>query len=189
MFDTIICDEATRLSNPRAKQSKLIKTISAKHKYCLTGTPLSNNIQNIWSLLDMCQPGLLGNFWNFTEKYCIKDHFGGIVGYKNLNELKETISNYMIRRLTSEVLTELPSKTYENIYIEFSPIEKKVYNAIKKEITAELKKDNISAKHLNVILVKMTKLRQAANSLELISDVKTSSKTNELKELLKDIMH
>ena len=188
MFDTIICDEATRIANHASKQSKLIKTIFAKHKYCLTGTPLSNNIQNIWSILDFCQPGLLGSFWNFSEKYCVKDHFGGIVGYKNLNELKETIKNHMIRRLKSEVLTELPDKMYETIYIEFSPTERKLYNAIKKEILTELKKDNVSAKHLNIVLVKMTKLRQAANSLELISDVQTSSKTFALKELLNDIM-
>jgi len=189
MFDTIICDEATRVSNPKAKQSKLIKTISSKHKYCLTGTPLSNSIQDIWNLLDFCQPGLLGNYWKFTETYCVKDHFGGIVGYKNLNKLKETLTHYMIRRLKSEVLTELPDKTYENIYIEFTSAERKIYNSIRKEITEDLKNHNIDSKYLNNVLVKMIRLKQTTSSLELISDITTSSKIVVLKELLTDILH
>lgn len=189
MFDTIIADEATRIANPKAKQSKLIKLISAKHRIALTGTPLNNSIQDLWNILDFCQPNLLGSYWTFTEKYCTKDTFGGITGYKNLNELKLSITNHMIRRLKSEVLTELPEKMYENIYIGFSPIEKKIYNAIRKEIKIELKNHDISNKYLNNVLVKMIRLKQATSSLELISNVLISSKTEALKELLQDIMH
>ena len=124
MFDTIICDESTRISNPRAKTTIALKKISATHKFALTGTPFNNSIQDIWSILDFCKPGILGSFWQFTEQYCTKDRFNAIVGYKNLTDLKEKIAPLMIRRLKSEVLHELPPKTFENIYIEFSPLEK-----------------------------------------------------------------
>lgn len=189
MFDTIIADEATRISNPKAKQSKLIKQIPSKNNIALTGTPLNNSVQDLWNIMDFCQPGLLGNYWTFTEKYCIKDHFGSIIGYKNLSELKKAIELHMIRRLKSEVLLDLPEKMYENIYIEFSSKERQLYNAIRQEIVAELKTHNIDNKYLNNILVKMTRLKQIACSLELISDIQNSSKLEALKELLKDILH
>ena len=177
MFDTIIADEATRISNPRAKQSKLIKQIPTQYKIALTGTPLNNSVQDIWNIMDFCNPGLLGSYYAFTEKYCNKDHFGRIVGYKNLNELKLSIANHMIRRLKSEVLTELPEKMYENIYIDFSSTEKKLYNAIRQEIVSDLKSHDISSKYLNNVLVKMTRLKQATSSLELISTALLSSKS------------
>lgn len=189
MFDTIIADEATRLSNPKAKQSKLIKQIPSKNNIALTGTPLNNSVQDLWNIMDFCQPGLLGSYWTFTEKYCVKDHFGSIIGYTNLSQLKEVIAHYMIRRLKVDVLTELPEKTCENIYIDFSSKERQLYNAIRQEITVDLKKHAVDHKYLNNILVKMTRLKQSTCSLELISDLQISSKLDILKELLQDILH
>ncbi len=192
-WDYIIADEATRISNPKAKQSKLIKTIPAKHRIALTGTPLNNAIQDIWNILDFCQPDLLGSYWQFTSKYCEKDRFGGIVSYKNLNELKEHIANNMIRRKKKEVLTELPDKLYETLYIEFDVEEKKIYEAVKNEIASELKEYEISKvlndKYLSNILVKMVRLKQVTGSLELVSEHQFSSKLDALKELLDDIIH
>lgn len=192
-WDFIIADEATRISNPKAKQSKLIKTIPAKYKIPMTGTPLSNSVQDIWNIIDFINPGMLGTYWQFLEKYCDKDRFGGIIGYKNLNDLKLILSEIMIRRKKSEVLKELPEILYETIYVEFDVEEKKIYNAVKNEIMSELKEYEINKvlndKFLSMILVKMIRLKQVTGSLELVSDHVFSSKINTLKELLKDILH
>ncbi|MFA5174595.1 MAG: DEAD/DEAH box helicase [Candidatus Pacearchaeota archaeon] len=189
----IISDESVRISNPKAKQSKLIKTIKAEYRTALTGTPFNNAVQDIWNILDFCQPNLLGSYWQFMNKYCIKDRFGGIVGYKNLSDLKIHLAHYMLRRKKEEVLTELPEKMYETIYIELSDEEKMIYDAIKDEIAQELQNYQITKvlddKHLKNILVRMIRLKQAADSMKLISEHEYSSKTNALKELLKDIMH
>ncbi|MCP6727362.1 MAG: SNF2-related protein [Patescibacteria group bacterium] len=192
-WDFLIADEATRISNPKAKQSKNIKKIKAKYRIALTGTPLNNAVQDVWNILDFCQPNLLGTFWQFTQKYCDKDRFGGITGYKNLSELKKHISDNMLRRKKKDVLNELPDKLYETLYIEFDPEEKKIYEAIRDEIAADLNEYNINRvlkdRYLSNVLVKMVRLKQAADSLELVSEHTFSSKTNALKELLKDIIH
>lgn len=192
-WDFVVADEATRISSPKSKQGKIIKTISATHKIALTGTPLNNAIQDIWNILDFCQKDCLGSYWQFTEKYCLKDRFKSIVGYQNLNELKTRISEFMLRRTKKEVLTELPDKLYETVYVEFTTEEKKIYEAVKKEITTELKEFEINKvlndKYLSNALVKMVRLRQTTGSLELISDTNHfSSKLEILKELLKDIL-
>jgi len=64
---------------------------------------------------------------------------GNIIGYKNLNELQTFVGDNMLRRRKQDVLTELPDKLYENIYIEFTSEEKTIYNAVKNEISDELK--------------------------------------------------
>ncbi|MFA5395698.1 MAG: DEAD/DEAH box helicase [Methanogenium sp.] len=192
-WDYIIADEATRISNPKAKQSKLIKTIPAKHRIALTGTPLNNAVQDIWNILDFCQPNILGSFWQFTSKYCEKDRFGGIVSYKNLNDLKLCVADNMLRRKKNEVLRELPDKLYETIYVEFDEEEKKIYEAVKNEIVNELREYAINRvlddKYLSNALVKMIRLKQVTGSLELVSEHRYSSKINALKELLEDIIH
>lgn len=192
-WDIIITDEATRISNPKAKVSKLIKKIKSKYRIALTGTPLNNAVHDIWNVLDFCKPNILGTYWQFTQKYCEKDRFGSIIGYKNLNELKKHISDIMIRRKKDEVLHELPDKLYETLYIELDPEEKKIYNAIRDELVETLKEYEVSRVlkdgYLSNILVKMTRLKQATDSLELVSEHKVSSKLDTLKELLKDIMY
>ena len=192
-WNMIISDEATRISNPRAQQSKIIKTIDAEHKYALTGTPLNNSIQDLWNIMDFCVPGLLGNYWQFLNNYCLKDRFGGIVGYKNLNQLSDIISKYMIRRKKSEVFDELPDRLYEHLYIEFTPEENNIYEAVKEEIANELKQYEINRvlndKYLSNALVKMIRLKQVTDSLELVSEHTQSSKLNVLQELLEDILH
>jgi len=153
---------------------------------------LNNAIQDIWNILDFCQPNILGSYWQFTEKYCEKDRFGGIISYKNLNELKTHIADNMLRRKKKEVLQELPDKLYETIYVEFDNEERKIYEAIKEEIVSELKEYGISRvlgdKYLSNALVKMIRLKQATGSLELVSEHQFSSKVNALKELLNDII-
>ena len=192
-WDYIIADEATRVSNPKTKQSKLIKTIKAKYRIALTGTPLSNSIQDVWNILDFCTPNLLGTYWQFTKKYCDKDRFGNIIGYKNLSELKKHIADNMLRRRKKDVLHELPERLYETLYIEFDPEERKIYEAIRDEIVEELKEYEVNRvlndKYLSNALVKMVRLKQAADSIELISNHTFSSKVNALKELLTDIIH
>ena len=188
-WDSIIADEATAVANPKSKTAKELKKLKAPHKVALTGTPLSNSVEDVWSIMDWVQPGLLGSFWQFTEEYCCKDDNNAIVSYKNLNKLKEKIAPFMLRRLKKDVLTELPPKLYENIHIEFSDEERKLYNAIKEETLDELAKAKMfDSSNLDSALVKMIRMKQMTGSSELINGVNTSSKLTALKELLSVIM-
>lgn len=187
-WDAIIADEATRIANPKAKTTKMIKKLNATYKFPLSGTPLSNSVQDVWSIIDFCEPGSLGSYWQFVDKYCEKDVWGSIKSYKNLESLRKEIHPYCIRRLKKEVLSQLPPKLYENIYIDLSASERKMYNAIKQELTAELKTLGMTDRGgLQNMITKMLRLKQVTNSLELISDSKESSKLEGLKELLQTI--
>jgi len=187
-WDFIIADEATTISNPKSKTSAALKSIPAKRRIALTGTPLNNSVQDIWNIVDWLRPGYLGTYWQFIKEYCTQDKFGSITGYKNLQKLKDKLESLMIRRLKKDVLHELPPKTFENVYVELSPEERKLYTAIKQELAGELKESGMDGKNLSKTLVKMVRLKQAACSLELLNGVQASAKTDALKELLTNIL-
>ena len=191
-WDVIIGDEATRISNPRARQSKLIKKLKAKRRLALTGTPISNRAQEIWNLVDFCQPGAIGKYWDFINRYCLKNKFGGIEGYQNLDELQSRLKRYMIRRMKIDVLPELPAKITTDIPFELSDEEKALYKRLKKEILFEIEKQDISKMEnpisIQYTLVKMTRLRQLADSMELLGTNSKSSKLEVLKDLLSEAL-
>ena len=132
-WDAIIADEATRISNSTAKQSKAIKKLRAKRRLAMTGTPVSNRANEIWNIIDFIAPGALGNYFEFLQRYCLKNQWGGIFGYQHMDELRERLKRYMIRRLKVDVLPELPEKISMDIPFEMTDEEKALYKKLKKE--------------------------------------------------------
>ena len=191
-WDIIIADEATRISNPQAKQSKQIKKLRAKRKIAMTGTPISNRAHEVWNIIDFTNPGVFGSYYAFTERYCTKNPWGGISGHINTDELRDKLCRYMIRRTKKEVLPELPDRISTDVPFKMSEEEMKFYNRIKKELLFELKEGDISKiknpMTIQYTLTKMLRLRQIADSLELVGENIVSSKLNVLKELLVDAL-
>lgn len=189
-WDYILADECTKISSPQAKQSKTIKKLKAKHKIAMSGTPIANTAQNIWNILDFCNPGCLGSYWNFINRYCVKNYFGAIDSYQNLDELSQKIKRYMIRRLKKDILPELPDRIEIDIPFVLSKEEKDLQKKIKQEILFEINKLDISKidnpMTLQHTIVKFGRLRQLADSLELLGENKTSTKLEVLKELLEE---
>jgi len=191
-WDVIIADEATRISNVNAKQTKAIKKLRAARRIALTGTPISNRTQEIWSLIDFCQPGVLGSYWDFQNRYCIKNKWGGIMSYQNMDELKDRLKRYMIRRLKKDVLLELPEKISTDIPFALDDDEKFLYDKIRKEILFDINKEDINKIHnpmtIQYTLVKLLRLRQLTDSMELLGESTQSTKLDVLREKLEETL-
>ena len=187
-WDIIVADEAHKISNARAKQSRMIKKLRGKRKIAMTGSPLSNRANEIWNLIDFCQPGVLGNYWVFIQRYCLKNKWGAIYGYTNLEELRDKLQKHMIRRLKIDVLPELPEKIITDIPFELSEEEKILYKKLKQEILFQIAQEDISKLEnpmtVQFTLVKMLRLAQLTDSMELLGEQNKSSKIDTLKELL-----
>lgn len=187
-FQSVIVDEATKISNFKTKISKTLKKIKSEYRVALTGTPLSNRIEDIWNIIDFCVPGALGSYGQFINKYTIRDKFGNIKEYKNLQALGKQLSPYFIRRLKSEVLKQLPPKIFADIHVEFSDEEQELYTAIKKNLVKDAKAMGMwNTRGLKNMFVKDVRLQQAANSAELLNGKKVSAKEEALSELLESI--
>lgn len=184
-WDMIAADEATVVSNPDAKTTEALKKLTAHRRIAMTGTPLSNRVEDLWSLVDWVCPGLLGNYYSFVQTYCDKDRFGNVKGYKNLSQLRNFIEPVMIRRRKKDVLTELPPKLYEKIIVELSPKERAIYKSVEEIIVQELMAEGISSRALSSKFVRNIRLQQAANAVQLITNIPhKSSKIEELKRLV-----
>ncbi len=108
-FHLLILDEAQVIKNPKAQASRVVREIDARHRLCLTGTPLENHLGELWSLFDFLLPGLLGSSKQFR-------HFFRSPIEKRANEataerLSRRIRPFLLRRTKQQVATELPPKT------------------------------------------------------------------------------
>lgn len=141
-FDVAIYDEAHALKNPKAKRTKFCQGIQAKRHFLLTGSPLLNQVDELWSLLYRVDPVNFDNYWKFKARYCV---FGGfnnkqIVGIKNEAELREALQSRMVRRLKNEVLG-LPEKQYIKVWCGLTPEQKELYREVREEMKLTLPAD------------------------------------------------
>jgi SNF2 family DNA or RNA helicase len=190
-WDAIVCDEATRISNPKTKTYKYLMLLAAGKKIALTGTPVSNTPEDLYGIVNWLRPGYLGTFWQFQDNYCVKEpKFHRIIGYKNLDDLATKVARLMLRRTKEEVLTDFPAKTIENIIFDLSDPEQKLYNNIRNQIVSELKlSENIDARTLGIIPVKMLRLKQATGHPSVITgEPEKSTKLDALLELLEPVI-
>lgn len=189
-WQAIVCDEATRISNPYAKSVKALKTIPCKKRIALTGTPISNTPIDIYSIIDWLSPKFFGSFNQFKSKYCLTEpRFNSIIGYRNLGQLGDLIQKFILRRSKEEVFDDFPKKTIQDIIFELSDKEREFYQEIKEALIKELFGIKFSPQTIKLAPVKMLRLKQCTGHPQLLKEADIeSSKLEILKEMLKPIV-
>lgn len=124
-FSYAILDEAQHIKNRGTRNAKSVKMIQAQHRLILTGTPIENSLEDLWSLMDYLMPGFLGTFDRFMEKYI---RVTGPLQQQNIEYLRRKISPFIMRRMKADVLKDLP------------PIDEIVYHCQLSDSQAELYK-------------------------------------------------
>ena len=160
-FELCVVDEAQNIKNSLAEMTREVKKIKASCKIALTGTPVENNVCELWSIFDFIMPGYLNSIIKFREIYNIKDV--DEEGMKILKNLNYQISPFILRRKKKDVIESLPDKIEKNIYIELPDKQKKLYLKVLKDTRKEI--DNVIeeegfAKARMKILQLLMKLRQ-----------------------------
>ena len=136
--DIVILDEAQRIKNWKAKISQNIKRIRSPYALVLTGTPLENNIEELYSLVQYIDPFQLGSLHHFLTKHQIKDgHSGKVTGYTGLNEIGRQLSGLLLRRTKKEVLKQLPGRMDKNLFVPLTPVQAEMHEEFR-EIVAKL---------------------------------------------------
>ncbi|MDO4280091.1 MAG: DEAD/DEAH box helicase [Peptococcaceae bacterium] len=125
-FDTIISDEGQYIKNSYTQNTKSLKSLHGDHHFALTGTPIENSLADLWSIMDFCLPGYLHSWREFRNLYEVP-----ITRYEDktrLDQLKRQIAPFVLRRVKSDVLTELPDKIDTVLYAELSEEERRIYH-------------------------------------------------------------
>ncbi|MFR2300025.1 MAG: SNF2-related protein [Clostridium paraputrificum] len=172
-FDYCIIDEGQNIKNPTSKTTLSVKKINSKCNFALTGTPIENNLMELWSIFDFVMPGFLFTKERFKVKF---------IQNKNTEELKSLITPFILRRVKEDVLDELPEKIEKKYLVDMTTKQKSIYKSYVKGIKEKLKssKGNIN------MLTFITKLREVCLDPSLIMDDYNggSGKINALMELL-----
>ncbi len=158
----LILDEAQFIKNRKAKSTQIAHQIKAKHRLCLTGTPMENHLGELWSLFHFLMPGFLGEHLTFKklfqtpiEKYQDSDR---------QKALSERIKPFMLHRKKREVALELPEKTEIIRHVELQRNERDLYESIRlsmeKKVVEAIAQKGLARSHI-IILTALLKLRQA----------------------------
>lgn len=134
-FDTVIYDEAHYLKNPDSKRTKASLDIQKNRAMLLTGTPMLNQVNELWTLLHMIDPERFPKYWSFVNRYCVFGGYEGrqIVGTKNEKELVTVLGQVMIRRMKDQVL-DRDKPTYTQLYVGLSPEQQRLYDSVADEL-------------------------------------------------------
>lgn len=161
-FSYLIIDEAQAIKNVLAQKSKAVKEIKVENRLALTGTPIENQLLDLWSIFDFLMPNFFPGISTFKEQY--QDPH-------NLAKLALKITPFLLRRTKADVLKDLPAKYETILTVELTPEERKIYDALIWQTKSELHNGANSFQ----ILPYLMQLRQTCISTTLIDNSMTTS--------------
>jgi superfamily II DNA or RNA helicase len=157
-WDIVILDEAQAIKNPQSQVAQAAFKIDAGFRLTLTGTPVENRLDELWSQLHFVNPGLLSGRKDFDERYAqpISRGDSGTAAH-----LRDRIRPFILRRLKSEVAPELPPRTEQVLRCELSPAERNVYNTVRAATQAKMV-EHMGKGSVMAALEALLRLRQAS---------------------------
>jgi len=159
-FGYAILDEAQHIKNRGTRNAKSVKIVKAKHRLILTGTPIENSLDELWSLFDFLMPGLLSSYDRFVEKYIRSPSQDKSV---NMEKLKKKVSPFILRRMKKDVLQELPPVSEIVYHCHLSGTQKDLYRSYaesaRKELSQLVQKEGFDKVQIHV-LATLTRLKQ-----------------------------
>ncbi|MBW2660313.1 MAG: DEAD/DEAH box helicase, partial [Deltaproteobacteria bacterium] len=175
-WQTVILDEAQAIKNMQTKRSKAAMALQAEFRLITTGTPVENHLGELWTLFNFLNPGLLGSFKKFNEKFAVPIERDQDTEARN--QLRKLIRPFILRRLKSDVLQELPPKTEITLEVEMSSDELLLYEAQRLKALENIDAhgdEGAGQKHLRILAEIMKLRRLCCNPSLVLPDCKIAS--------------
>lgn len=179
-FDMVIVDEIHAIKHHNSRRTEAVKQLKPIYRVGLSGTPIDGRLEELHSIFGFLKPGLFESRSQFMENHALKDYFGQVTGYYGVQEVRDKINPYYIRRLKEKVLKDLPPKLYKDIYVDLPDKEMKIYKDLisgANEITEE-----------DAALTRVIRVRQFLNFPEILGLHDSSYKFLALAELLEELI-
>lgn len=189
-WDLIVLDEGQRIKNWEAKTSQTIKALKSPFALVLSGTPLENRLEDLYSIVEFIDDRRLGPAFRFHNRHRVVDQKGKVLGYKNLDELRNNLKPVLLRRTRKLVMKELPPRTTEIRRIPPTDEQLAIHNSQRKIIKTIISKRYISEMDLLRLQKALLICRMAANSTFLVDKVPPgySTKMSEIENLLDQLL-
>ena len=139
-FEAMVIDEATMIKSPRAKRSRLLKKLGKKcqYRFALTGQPIENKPEELFSIMEFVDPYVLGRFDWFDKTFIVRDKFGKPVRYRNLNMLNKSMESAMVRKNRKDIQDQLPKVISTVIPVQFDPAGALAYKNIASDLLTQI---------------------------------------------------
>ncbi|MCF6137306.1 DEAD/DEAH box helicase [Pseudalkalibacillus berkeleyi] len=183
-WNAVILDEAQMIKNPSTKQSRLVRSLSSIHRIALTGTPMENRLEELWSISDFLNPGYLGNRSTFNQQFIRPIEKKG--QKERVEVLKRLIQPFLLRRSKQQtsIVEELPEKTEAKIHCQLTKEQASLYQMVVDQIREKLQ-STTGMERRGTILGGITKLKQVCNHPSLLTwDEPVASQSGKIAKFL-----
>jgi superfamily II DNA or RNA helicase len=189
-WDLIILDEGQRIKNWEAKTSRVIKALKSPFALVLSGTPLQNRVDDLFSVVEFIDDRRLGPAFRFFNRHRVVDEKGKLLGYKNLDELRERLKPILLRRIRKSVIRDLPPRTTRILRIPPTEEQLDLQKSHRQIIQTIISKRYLTEMDLLRLQKALLMCRMCANSTFLVDKQAPgySSKLKELDQLVEQLM-
>ena len=192
--DLVILDEAQRIKNWRTRTAQAVKSIESPYALVLTGTPLENRLEELYSIVQFVDRHRLGPLFRFRAEHQVTEpESGKVVGYRQLTSIGETLSPILLRRRKDEVLDQLPERTDNTFFVAMTKEQRTVHDE-QREIVARLVSKWRRYRHLSEadqrrLTIALQTMRMACDNTYLVDHVtRFGTKVDELVQLLDELL-
>ncbi len=189
--DLIILDEAQRIKNWQTKTAAAIKALRSPYAFVLTGTPLENRIDEIYSIAQFLDPGLFGPLFRFNRDFHQLDEKGQAIGYKNLDQMHERLRPIMLRRRKEEVEGELPPRSDHHYYVSMCREQEGLYDDHYRtvaQLSSISKRRPLTKKERDLLMLSLSCMRMTCDSAYILDqEHQASPKLDELERVLAEL--
>jgi superfamily II DNA or RNA helicase len=187
--DLIVLDEAQRIKNWESKVSRAVMKLRSRYAVVLTGTPLENKLEELYTIVRFVDDRRLGPAFQFLHEHRLLDPEGKLLGYRNLDKIRQKLEPILLRRTRAEVLTQLPERTDSNVYVELTDAQRGPYADQQATLARLLAKKSLTEMDRRRILCCLVNLRMLCDSTFLYDkQTNVSPKLDEFAELVPELV-
>ena len=189
--DLVILDEAQRIKNWKTKTARNLKGLRSPYAFVLTGTPLENRIEELYSLVEFVDPMLFGSLFRFNRRFYAFDDEGHNEGMRDLAKLHDATQQILLRRRKASVEDDLPGRRTKTYKTSMTPEQSRRYDEhfrVVAELCQRAKKRPLTPKELDRLQIELSMMRMLCDSCYILDlKVKDSPKLDEFMQVLDDV--
>ncbi len=189
--DLLVLDEAQRIKNWRTKIASSIKLIPSRYAFVLTGTPLENRLEDLYSLLQVVDARVLGPLWRYMIDFHVTDERGKVIGYRNLSALRRRIAPVMLRRDRRLVRDQLPDRIEQRLDLPMTAKQRELHDSAMSaagSLAQIAKRRPLTPSEQNRLMAALQQARMACDAAGLVDkETQGSPKLDELEGLLDEL--
>ncbi len=191
--DAIILDEAQRIKNWRAKISGAVKKLHSEYALVLTGTPLENKLEELYSIVQFIDQYRLNPLFQFLHDHQVKDENGKVVGYRELKQVKEKLKDILIRRTKKKVLRQLPGRVDKNLFVpmtrEQAELHEEFGNAVARLVAKWRRFGFLREQERQQLMINLNRMRMVCDSTYILDqETRSDTKVDELMFILEEAL-